>query len=100
MVKICHLCLQIGKDMWCGSYKIFKPDGKDLPLESCPMAVCLKEQRPVYGEEIVVVRPDGSLRNVAPYPQPLFNDSGKITGAINMLVDITDIRRTEQALRE
>jgi PAS domain S-box-containing protein len=91
---------EIGKDLWCGSYKIFKPNGSELPLDSCPMAVCLKEQRPVYGEEILVVRPDGSLRNVAPFPQPLFDDSGKLTGAINMLVDITDMKHTEKALRE
>jgi PAS domain S-box-containing protein len=91
---------EIGKDLWCGSYKIFKPDGSDLPLDSCPMAVCLKEQRPVYGEEIVVVRPDGSLRNVAPHPQPLFDDSGTMIGAINMLIDVTDLKHTERALRE
>jgi PAS domain S-box-containing protein len=64
------------------------------------MAVCLKEQRPVYGEEIVVVRPDGSLRNVAPHPQPLFDDSGTMIGAINMLIDVTDLKHTERALRE
>jgi PAS domain S-box-containing protein len=91
---------EIGKDLWCGSYKIFKPDGTNLPLDSCPMAVCLKEQRAVYGEEILVVRPDGSLRNVAPYPQPLFDDSGNLTGAVNMLVDITEFKSNEQALRE
>jgi PAS domain S-box-containing protein len=91
---------EIGCDLWCGSYKIFNTDGSNLPLEDCPMAVCLKEGRPVYGEEIVVVRPDGSLRNVAPHPQPIFDSSGKIIGAINMLIDITEIKRTEYALRE
>jgi PAS domain S-box-containing protein len=91
---------EIGKDLWCGSYKIFNPDGTELPLDNCPMAVCLKEQRAVYGEEILVVRPDGSFRNVAPFPQPIFDDAGKMTGAVNMLVDITEIKRTEQALRE
>lgn len=91
---------EIGKDLWCGSYKIFKTDGSDLPLDSCPMAVCLKEQRAVYGEEILVVRPDGSLRNVAPHPQPLYDDSGNMIGAINMLIDVTDLKHTERALRE
>jgi PAS domain S-box-containing protein len=91
---------EIGKDLWCGSYKIFKTDGSDLPLDSCPMAVCLKEQRPVHGEEILVMRPDGSLRNVAPHPQPLFDDSGSMIGAINMLIDVTELKHTERALRE
>lgn len=91
---------KIGKDLWCGSFQILNTDGSDLPLDTCPMAVCLKEQRPVYGEEILVVRPDGSTRNVAPHPQPIFDDSGNMTGAINMLVDITGIKQTENALRE
>ncbi|HYE53947.1 MAG TPA: PAS domain S-box protein [Chitinophagaceae bacterium] len=91
---------EIGKDLWCGSYRIFNPDGSDLPLEQCPMAVCLKERRPVRGEEILVVRPDGTIRNVAPHPQPLFDKDGNMIGAINMLIDITDIKRSETALRE
>jgi PAS domain S-box-containing protein len=89
---------EIGRDKWCGSYKIFTTDGTALPLASCPMAVCLKERRAVAGAEIVVVRPNGTLRNVVPHPQPLFDNSGKLTGAINMLVDITAIRETQKSL--
>ena len=90
----------LGKEFWCGSYKILQPDGTDLPLDSCPMAVCLKEQRPVYGEEILMVRPDGALHNVAPHPQPLYNDAGEMIGAINMLVDITELKSKEKALMD
>jgi PAS domain S-box-containing protein len=90
----------IGKDLWCGSFQILNVDGSDMPLETCPMAVCLKEKRPVYGEEILVVRPDGSIRNVAPHPQPVFDSAGNMTGAINMLIDITGMKETENALRE
>jgi len=90
----------IGKDLWCGSFRILKLDGTDLPLDSCPMAVCLKEKRAVYGEEILVVRPDGAIRNVAPQPQPLYDDNGNMIGAINMLVDITELKNKEKALLE
>jgi PAS domain S-box-containing protein len=83
----------IGKDMWCGSWKIFRPDGEPLPLDTCPMAITLKEKRAVEGEEIMVQRPDGTMRNVLPYPVPTFNTSGELTGAINTLVDITDQRK-------
>jgi PAS domain S-box-containing protein len=88
------------KDRWCGSDKILNADGSTLPFEDCPMAITLKEGRPVSGQEIIVVRPDGSTRYVAPHPQPLYDDSGKMTGGINMLIDITDIKKTEQALKE
>jgi PAS domain S-box-containing protein len=91
---------EIGTDLWCGSYKIMNTEGGPLPLEECPMAVCLKEQRPVYNEHILVVRPDGSIRNVAPHPQPVFDGTGKMIGAVNMLIDITFIKSVETALRE
>jgi PAS domain S-box-containing protein len=91
---------EIGKDLWCGSYRILKTNGSELPLDDCPMAVALREQRPVTGEEIIVVKPDGSSRNAVPYPQPLFDESGNMVGAVNMLVDTTEFKRSEQALRE
>src|SRR5690606_27997243 len=47
-----------GKDLWCGSWKIYRMDGSPLPLDACPMAVTLKEKRPVYGEQIIIERPD------------------------------------------
>jgi PAS domain S-box-containing protein len=92
---------EIGKDLWCGSWKIFKPDGiTPMPLDACPMAVALKEGRPVYNEEIVIERPDGMRRNVLPHPRPIFDAQGIVAGAVNMLVDITDHRLTQQAVHE
>jgi PAS domain S-box-containing protein len=91
---------EIGKDLWCGSWKIYKPDGSPLSLDSCPMAVTLKEARPVTGEEILVARIDGSIRKVAPNPQPIFDEKGKMVGAVNMLVDITDLKTSQHALAE
>jgi PAS domain S-box-containing protein len=91
----------IGKDMWCGSWKIFSPeDGSPVELDTCPMAVCLKEGRPVYGAEIVVQRPDGSKRNVAPNPRPIFDSHGKLIGAVNMLLDITEQKIAGRAIKE
>jgi PAS domain S-box-containing protein len=91
---------EIGKDLWCGSWKIFDTSGEALPLDSCPMAVALREGREVKGVEIIVERPDGSRRNVAPFPRPIFGETGILTGAVNMLVDITDLREAEAELRK
>src|SRR6202012_812544 len=85
----------IGKDEWCGSWKLFRTDGQPLPLDQCPMAIALKEKRAVVGEEIIIKRNDGTLRNVLPYPVPTFDDSGELTGAINTLVDITEQRKDD-----
>ncbi len=86
---------EIGKDLWCGSWKIFNPDGTPLDLDTCPMARTLKEGIAVEGEEIVVQRPDGSYRNVLPYPVPQFDDEGTLTGALNTLIDFTEQKQGE-----
>ena len=87
-----------GKDLWCGSWKIYRPDGSPLPLDQCPMAVTLREGRAVRGEEIVIERPDGTRRHVLPHPEPMRNADGEVIGAINMLVDITDRKEAEKAV--
>ena len=90
---------EIGRDLWCGSYKIFRPDGTVLPMDQCPMAMTLKEGRAIRGQEIVIERPDGTRRNILPYPDPIRDATGKIVGAVNMLMDITDMKRAEEASR-
>ena len=43
----CHP--EIGKSEWCGSWRLFWPDGTPLPHDACPMAVALKENRGARG---------------------------------------------------
>ncbi len=85
---------EIGKEIWCGSWKIFRPDGTLLPTDEYPMAWALKEGKKVTGTEIIIERPDGDRRNVLPYPEPIIDDTGNITGAINTLIDITAQKQT------
>jgi PAS domain S-box-containing protein len=80
---------EIGHDMWSGSWKIFRPDGSPIPFDNSPMALALKEGKPIMGKEIIVERPDGSRANVLAHPQPQFGLSGEVVGAINTLIDIT-----------
>ncbi len=80
---------EIGKELWCGSWKIFKTDGTPLPLAECPMAIALKEGR-IINPEIIIERPDGERRNIIPHPQPIYDTSGKLIGAVNTLIDITE----------
>jgi signal transduction histidine kinase/CheY-like chemotaxis protein len=64
------------------------------------MAVALKEGALVRGAEAIAERPDGTRRWFTPYPTPLHDPAGRIVGGINMLVDITERKRTEEALQE
>jgi PAS domain S-box-containing protein len=88
---------EVGKDLWCGSWRIYEPDGTPMPLDQCPMAVAIREGRAVRGQEIVIERPDGSRSYVLPYPEPIRNASGEVVGAVNMLVDLTERQRSEEA---
>jgi PAS domain S-box-containing protein len=81
---------ELGTDKWCGSWRIYTLDGRRLPHDECPMAVTLKEGRPVRGVEAIAERPDGSRIRFMPFPTPLRDASGKLTGAINLLMDVTD----------
>ena len=89
---------QVGLDKWCVSWRLYHPDGRPLPHDECPMAVALKERRPVRGVEIVVERPNGQRVPGMPYPTPLFDDAGNFAGAINLIVDLS--RQREAELRE
>lgn len=80
---------QLG-DPWCVTWKLFNTDGTPLPHDKCPMAVALKENRPIRGVEAIAQRPDGTRVPFAPYPTPLHDAHGNLIGAINMLVDITE----------
>ncbi|RYZ47487.1 MAG: PAS domain S-box protein [Sphingobacteriales bacterium] len=92
---------ELGKDLWCGSWKIWQPDGiTPLSLDGCPMAIALKDGVSVRGVEIVVERPDGVRRHIMPHPDPVLDEHGRVTGAINMLVDITTLKEKENELRE
>jgi PAS domain S-box-containing protein len=86
---------EIGQ-MWCVTWRLYHPDGSPMPHEECPLAVALKENRPVRGAEAIAERPDGSRRWFSPYPTPLRDSSGRLTGAINMLVDITERKKSER----
>ena len=89
----------LGTDEWCVTWKLFMPDGTPLPHDQCPMAVALKEGRAVRGAEAVAERPDGTRVPFIPFPTPLRDSSGRINGAINMLVDISERRQAETQQR-
>ena len=90
----------LGQDYWCGSWRLYLPDGTPLPHDQCPMAIALKENRAIRGCEAIAERPDGTRIPFIPYPTPLRDADGRLTGAINMLVDITERKRSELALRQ
>ena len=68
-----------------------------MPHGECPMAIALKEKRPIRGAEATAERPDGTGIPFLAYPTPLWDETGELTGAVNTLVDITDRKKVEDA---
>lgn len=82
---------ELGKTRWCGCWRIYTPEGAPLPLDQCPMAVAIKEGRPVRGVQAVLERPDGTRIPFTPYPTPLRDVSGTLVAASNVLLKITSL---------
>ena len=89
-----------GQDLWCGSYKVYKTDGTLLSPDEYPTAIALKHRRSIKNHEIIIEQPGGIRLNVLANPKPMFDDNGKVAGAINMLVDITSKKHTDWLLHE
>ena len=88
-------------EKFCGSFKIFYPDGRPMPHAKCPMARSLRgEKVPTNDLEILVEQANGNRRNVLVSPTALKNKRGKIIGAINCLHDITERKRAEKSLAD
>ncbi|MHA3789250.1 PAS domain-containing sensor histidine kinase [Flavobacterium hauense] len=88
-----------GIDRWCGSFKLAALDGTPITHDSCPMARAFKEGRTIE-EEIYMYRTNGERRHVIVHPQPLYDDKGNIIGATKVIIDITDRKEADEALRK
>jgi PAS domain S-box-containing protein len=90
----------LGDASFCGSWRLFWPDGTPMRHDECPMAETVRERRAIHGGEAVAERPDGARVPFAAYPTPLRDAAGNVVGALNVLVDISDRKATEAALAD
>lgn len=88
-------------ERFCGSHKLFRPDGTYMPHKDCPMADVVEGRlAEVRDAEVLIERPDGTRVTVIVNIRPLLNERGQVAGAINCFYDITERKRLEQALQE
>ena len=82
-------------ERYCGSYRMFRPDGSLLPHHQCPMADVLRTGVSVRQQEVHIERPDGS-RGIALVDIEAVKDSGgNVVAAVNCFQDITERKRSE-----
>ena len=77
---------ELGRDRYCVSWKLWSEDDAPLAHDQCPMAVALREHRPVRGVEAFAERPDGLRQRFRPFATPALDHDGRLVGAVNLLV--------------
>ena len=83
-------------ERFCGSFRMFRPDGRLLPHHQCPMADVLRTGVSVREQEVHIERPNG-LRGIALVDiEPVKDSDGNIVGAVNCFQDITERKRSEE----
>jgi signal transduction histidine kinase/CheY-like chemotaxis protein len=87
-------------DRFCGSFKLYATDGTPIRHEQCWMALALKDRLEYNGHEILIERPDGQRRTSLAYANPIYDESNNLIGAVNVLVDISDRKLAEEALKQ
>lgn len=88
-----------GTIRWCGAWKMYDTAGILLSPEAAPIARTFATGNSISGEEVILERPDGSRSHVIPHPSLIYDEHGAVTGAINILTDIT-AQRERSSLRE
>ncbi|MGC9994515.1 MAG: PAS domain S-box protein [Terriglobia bacterium] len=74
-------------------------DGKEIPLPELPMQKSAASGKAVRDHEMDFVFEDGVTVNILGNVVPLLDESGRPRGAVGTFLDITELKRTEEALR-
>ena len=85
---------------FCASVRLYNREGRLIPHDDSPMAHVLEKGLPVLNQEVIMGRPDQSRITVLANIAVLRNKEGEVIGAINCFQDITELKRTENALQK
>src|SRR6266536_1487442 len=86
-------------ERFCGSFRLFRTDGTPLPHAETAMAQVLNGAAPIRNQEVVIERRDGSRIILRVNIDPLYDINGRLSGAISVFEDVTDLKQAEQASR-
>ena len=88
------------EERFCGSFKLFHPNGSVLRHNRTPMTDVLRgKKKAVRDAEVIIERPDGTRVSVVVNIRALKNERGEVTGAINCFYDVTERKAAADAQR-
>ncbi len=90
----------LGKNKWYPQGELLDLNGEVIPMQETPMYMVVRLKKMIPGRELLVRRPDGMIRRVLPNPQPLYDSQGRVTGGLNVVIDVTQQHKSQQLLAE
>jgi len=85
-------------DRWCGSFRLYTTSGELVRHDECWMARAIQLDRSFNQQSIIVETPSGERRQVLAHANPIHDHQGRLAGAVNLLVDISDQIRSAESL--
>ena len=79
---------------------ITTPDGEPMPDDELPFARVKATREPVWDARHTIEWPDGTRRQVSVNGAPLRDEDGEWSGGVFVVDDITEILKTQRALKE
>lgn len=83
-------------ERFCGSFRLWRPDGSFLAHDQTPMADAVLAGRAARNEEVVIERPDGTRITVLANVDPILDAAGRVACAINVFSDTTVLARDQK----
>jgi signal transduction histidine kinase len=75
-------------------------EGRTIGPEETPLRMAVTLKKTVNAQEYRLERPDGSVVDVLGFAAPVFEENGRVRGALAAYVDITERKAEEQMVRE
>jgi len=102
---------QSGREIWGAEplvgqeqYGVFKarhlPSGEEFSPDDWALAHTIQEGVTVLDEMLEIETFDGQKKVILNYTTPIFNETGKVDGAVIVNLDITERKQAEEALHE
>lgn len=88
-------------ERYCGSFKLLDAEGKSMmPYHESWTAIALQKQEVLHDKELIIECKNGTTKTALAHISPMHDLKGKMTGVVNVLVDISERKVLEESLRE